>query len=107
MISLVSIPFWNCLFLGIAGAVNSIAPAQDYLASTSLDRATRIHSTFPPAEPGERQEKRGEVLHKIYLNAIPTVVLWDQSSLPTLIPDVDGDDDLWESLQHVGDESAK
>jgi ribosome biogenesis protein NSA1 len=93
-------------YKGIAGAVNSIAPAQNHLASTSLDQATRIHSTFPPADLGARQEKRGEVLHKIHLNTIPTVVVWDQSSLPVVAPDIDGDDDVWESLHHVGDEGA-
>ena len=91
---------------GISGAVNSIAPARNFMASTSLDRAVRIHSTYPPADGGARQEKRGEVLQKVLMNSIPTVLLWDQNSPPNSQPDGD-EDDVWESLQHVDDEGAR
>ena len=91
---------------GISGAVNSIAPARDFMASTSLDRAVRIHSTYPPSDCGTRQEKRGEVLQKVFMNSIPTVMLWDQDSPLNSLPDGD-EDDVWESLQHVDDEGTR
>jgi len=92
---------------GLSGSVTSVAPGPKVLVSTALDRFSRIHSTYPPTQ-GAQQEKKGEVLDKIYTKSIPTVVLWDKTA-PSL-PAVDGDevaedDDIWNTLQHVEDDS--
>ena len=48
------------------------------MASASQDRYIRLHSTFgPPANPGQQQEQKGEVLGKEYMKVVPTVVVWD------------------------------
>jgi ribosome biogenesis protein NSA1 len=91
---------------GISGAVNSIAPAPSVLASTALDRFSRIHSTYPPPAPGAQLERKGEVLSKVFMNSIPTVVRWDQD-MPTKstsqgdqVADSE-DDEIWDTLKHV------
>lgn len=92
--------------LGFAGAVTSIAPSPSLMASTALDRFSRIHSTFaPPPEAGQQQEKKGEILDKIFMTNTPTVVVWDQDvTLPA--PDTTGpEDDIWDNMVNVDDES--
>lgn len=91
--------------LGISGAVNSLAVAPSFLASVSLDRFTRVHSTFPPAsEVGKQQEQKGVVLEKVYMTTTPTVVIWDQNDMGNLRTNAEEDDgDVWEQMKHVGD----
>ncbi|TBU50665.1 hypothetical protein BD309DRAFT_944433 [Dichomitus squalens] len=65
-------------YKGISGAVTSVAPASSLMASASQDRYIRLHSTFgPPAEAGQQQEQKGDVLEKTYMKVVPTVVVWD------------------------------
>jgi ribosome biogenesis protein NSA1 len=80
------VPFLDCwdaldeffLLQGIAGAITSMAPSPAGLISTSLDRYTRVHSTYPPPpETGQPQDEKGAVLEKVYMKTIPTCVVWD------------------------------
>lgn len=91
--------------LGISGAVNSLAVAPSFLASVSLDRFTRIHSTLPPpAEVGKQQEEKGTVLDKVYMTTVPTVVIWDHSAAnhsDTAAKEDEGD--IWRQIKHVGE----
>ncbi|KAF9246568.1 hypothetical protein BU15DRAFT_39865 [Melanogaster broomeanus] len=92
-------------YKGISGAVTSVAAAPSFLASVSLDRYTRIHSTFPPpAEVGKQVEERGTVLDKAYMTAVPTVVIWDQSDMKDMGGPDEEDGDLWEEMKHVGED---
>ncbi|KIK93159.1 hypothetical protein PAXRUDRAFT_12812 [Paxillus rubicundulus Ve08.2h10] len=91
-------------YKGISGAVNSAAAAPSFLASVSLDRYIRIHSTFPPpAEVGQQQEEKGTVLHRVYMTTAPTVVIWDQSNVKGLGETDEEDGDIWEKMKHVGE----
>lgn len=78
------------------------------MASSSLDRYTRLHSFFPPAQPGQQQEHKGEVLEKIYMKSTPTVVVWDQNEAiegrSTASSAIDHDDDVWATMEHVDDD---
>ncbi|KAF9532933.1 hypothetical protein CPB83DRAFT_846612 [Crepidotus variabilis] len=96
-------------YKGISGAVTSIASSPTFMASTSLDRFGRIHSTIaPPAKAGAHQEKRGEVLDKIFMNTTPTVVVWDQCTTATknkLQPNEevseDDEEDTWNQMENI------
>ncbi|KAG8217475.1 hypothetical protein J3R82DRAFT_5620 [Butyriboletus roseoflavus] len=92
-------------YKGISGAVNSLAVAPSCLASMSLDRFARIHSTFPPAaEVGMQQEEKGTVLDKVYMTTVPTVVVWDQSAAGNLQTTAEEDEgDIWEQMKHIGE----
>ena len=58
--------------------MTSIAVSPSFLASNAEDRYVRLHSTFPPpAQVGQQQEHKGEVLEKAYVKVVPTVILWD------------------------------
>lgn len=85
--------------------MNSLAVAPSFLASASLDRFTRIHSTFPPAaEVGKQQEEKGSVLDKMYMTTVPTVVIWDQNAARNLHTGAEDDEgDIWEQMKHVGE----
>lgn len=91
--------------LGISGAVNSLAVAPSLLASVSLDRFTRIHSTYPPAaEVGKQQEEKGTTPDKVYMITVPTVVVWDRSAAEnrhTIAEEDEGD--IWEQMRRVGE----
>lgn len=80
-----------------------MAVAPSFLASVSLDRFTRIHSTFAPAtEVGKQQEEKGTVLEKAYMTTVPTVVIWDQSAAGNLYANTQEDEgDIWEQMKHV------
>ncbi|KAI0721663.1 hypothetical protein C8T65DRAFT_202285 [Cerioporus squamosus] len=98
-----------CTYKGISGAVTSVAPAQSLLASASQDRFIRLHSTFgPPAEAGKNLDRKGEVLDKLYMKVIPTVVVWDGST-PTSesIPGEEegGVDDVWDAMEAAESDS--
>ncbi|KIJ69458.1 hypothetical protein HYDPIDRAFT_79428, partial [Hydnomerulius pinastri MD-312] len=91
-------------YKGISGAVNSVAAAPAFLASVSLDRYTRIHSTFPPpVEVGKQQSEKGTILEKVYMTTVPTVVIWDQSVGKPMETAEDEDGDVWEQMENVGE----
>jgi ribosome biogenesis protein NSA1 len=91
--------------------------APSFLASAAEDRYVRLHSTFPPpAQVGQQQERKGEVLEKTYVKVAPTVVLWDgvEATSPSQTADrndkdEDEDDDVWDNMQEVdsAEESTK
>lgn len=78
------------------------------MTSVCEDRYLRLHSSFPPpAEVGQQQEHKGEVLDKLYMKVKPTVVVWDGRASEisnTVQPGEDddkdeNDDDVWNKLQ--------
>jgi ribosome biogenesis protein NSA1 len=83
-----------------------VSPSPNLLASVSLDRFARLHSSFPlPSQPGHRQEHRGEVLDKFFVHSIPTVIVWDGN--PEVAGAKDGDpdgdvDEIWNNMENVG-----
>jgi len=86
-------------------------PSPSIMASTSLDRYARIHSTFPPPPQGRSLEKRGEVLEKIYLTTIPSVIVWDQDSATNIGKpgedagkDSDDVDGIWDQMENAEDD---
>ncbi|TFY63991.1 hypothetical protein EVJ58_g2931 [Rhodofomes roseus] len=106
---------YTLLSTGIAGAVSSVAHSPSVLASVAQDRFLRLHSTFPPPkEPGQQQEHKGEVLDKLYMKAVPTVVVWDQSADASQAvqgaeeagEEADDDDDVWDAMEDVEDEET-
>lgn len=97
-------------YKGLAGAVTSIAPAPTLLASVSEDRFLRLHSTpAPPAQAGQQQEHKGEVLDKLYMKVKPTVVVWDGQAGVSVNggagdegdADSDGEGDVWDKMEDV------
>jgi len=81
-----------------------MAPSPDGLVSTALDRCARIHSTYPPPiKAGQQQEQKGEVLEKIFLKSVPTVVAWDPFWSEPVIPP-QGEDDVWDTMENVEDD---
>lgn len=103
---------------GLAGAITSIAPSPALLASVSQDRFLRLHRTIlPPAEAGQQQEQKGDVLDKVYMKAIPTVVVWDQDEdathVTSAVDDSDNEDgagdDVWDAMEVVeeGDKESR
>lgn len=92
--------------------MSSVAPSPSLLASVAQDRFLRLHSTFPPPkEPGQQQEHKGEVLDKLYMKTIPTVVVWDHSEDAGQVAsaaeeDADGadDDDMWDAMEDAEDD---
>ncbi|KAL4074480.1 hypothetical protein V8B97DRAFT_1698717 [Scleroderma yunnanense] len=92
-------------YKGISGAVSAVSPAGSLLASVALDRYARIHSTFPPpVEAGKHQSEKGIVLEKVYMTAVPTVVVWDQRDEKMIDADKEDDEAIWEKMKNVGDE---
>lgn len=90
----------------MSGAVTSIAPSPSVVLSTALDRYTRVHSNFPPPQTiGQQQEHKGDVLEKIFMKTIPTVVVWDQDEVADPVTSVSqtDEDDVWEKMEHVED----
>jgi len=73
------------------------------MVSTALDRYARVHSVFPPPErAGSHQERKGTVLEKIYLNSVPTVMVWDQCLIdePSVSPQEEADE-VWNNMEHI------
>lgn len=90
---------------GLSGAVTSMAPSPTLLGSTALDRFCRIHSTFPSSPLGGQQQAKGEVLDKVFVKSIPTVIVWDQNvTVQSIDEDID-EDNVWDELEDVGDAS--
>ncbi|TFK88696.1 hypothetical protein K466DRAFT_488406 [Polyporus arcularius HHB13444] len=100
-----------CTYKGISGAVTSIAPAQSLMASASQDRFVRLHSTFgPPAQAGKNLDHKGEVLDKLYMKVIPTVIVWDGSTdAGESAPDEEeeGADDVWNTMDVAESDSEE
>ncbi|TFK42629.1 hypothetical protein BDQ12DRAFT_676525 [Crucibulum laeve] len=95
-------------YKSLASTITSIAPSSTIMISTALDRFARIHSVFPPPiKAGERQDEKGEVLEKVYLNSVPSVVVWDQRTLAEdTTPNDKGtqnDNDVWDEMEHFVD----
>ncbi|OCH95506.1 hypothetical protein OBBRIDRAFT_809688 [Obba rivulosa] len=102
-------------YQGLSGAITSMTTSGSLLASVSQDRFVRLHSTFPPPpEAGHRQEQKGEILEKVYLKVIPTVVASDDvadvdTSLLDAVEDEAVDDDVWNAMENAeeSDEEIK
>ena len=89
-------------FAGISGSVVSMAPLPQGLASAALDQYTRIHTTFPPpTEMGRQQERKGQVLQKIFMKSTPTFVVWDRDTAMNNEKPGTNHDDVWEKIQNV------
>lgn len=102
-------------YKGLSGTVTSMAPCPSFLASASEDRFLRLHSTFAlPAQTGQQQENKGEVLDKLYMKVKPTVVIWDGQAEPGFDDsgangneDADSGkeaDDVWDEMENADSE---
>ncbi|EED78598.1 predicted protein [Postia placenta Mad-698-R] len=100
-------------YKGLSGAVSSIAPSPELLASACQDRFLRLHSTFPPpAVEGQQQEHKGEVVDKLYMKVIPAAVVWDGISDSMRVADAAADsddeegaeDDVWDAMDDAEDD---
>ncbi|KAL0580239.1 hypothetical protein V5O48_001744 [Marasmius crinis-equi] len=96
-------------YKGLSGAVSSIAPSKTVMLSTAQDRFVRLHSVFsPPPQVGQQQEVKGQVVDKMYMKSMPTVVAWDHDSTPPAAvssSESDAEDgDVWEAMEEVEDE---
>lgn len=102
---------------GISAAITSHTspiPHQPFLlASASNDRYLRLHSTVePPTSPGARQERKGEVLAKAYIGAVPTAVIWDGQEVVWDAEEEaqsadDGDEEVWDGMEDVGEDDSE
>ncbi|KAI0670485.1 hypothetical protein C8Q78DRAFT_974794 [Trametes maxima] len=97
-------------YKGLSGAVSSVASAHTLLASAARDRFVRLHSTFsPPAEEGQQQEHKGEVLDKLYMKVVPTVLVWDGKTdvrdAVALDGAAEGEDDVWNAMETADSDS--
>ncbi|KAJ7172528.1 hypothetical protein C8R46DRAFT_992734 [Mycena filopes] len=92
-------------YKGLAGAVTSMAPSPSLLVSTALDRYCRIHTSFPPPpEAGQNQDNKGQVVDKVFMTSVPTVVVWDGVQPVVSTPELQGDDDeFWDEMENIGD----
>ncbi|KAK0459674.1 uncharacterized protein EV420DRAFT_1537129 [Desarmillaria tabescens] len=92
---------------GLSGTVSSIAPSPAVLASASLDRYFRLHSTVPPpSEIGRNSEDKGQILDKVYSKSIPTVVVWDGDTTDASKADASAgneDDAVWDAMENIGE----
>lgn len=80
------------------------------MASASQDRYVRLNSTFPPpAEAGQQQEQKGEVLDKQYMKVVPTVVVWDEvvaaEETPAEREENEQEDEVWDAMQAANSDS--
>jgi len=93
-------------YKGLSGSVNAIAVTPKLLATTALDRFARVHSVCPPPElSGKQQGNRGTVLEKVFTKSIPTCIVWDGAST-TCERAYEDNDDIWENMEHIADESG-
>ncbi|KAF7338337.1 hypothetical protein MVEN_02059200 [Mycena venus] len=93
-------------YKGLSGAVNSMAPSPSLLVSTALDRYCRIHTSFPPPpDAGQNQDNKGQVVEKVYMTSVPTVVAWDgvESTTQAPEPEAEDDDDVWDDMENIED----
>ncbi|KAK7014906.1 WD repeat-containing protein 74 [Favolaschia claudopus] len=92
-------------YKGLSGAVTSMAPSPSLLVSAALDRYCRMHTSFaPPLEAGKNQEHKGEVIEKVFMTSVPSVVAWDcvEAETPAPQPEAE-DDDVWDGMENVKD----
>jgi ribosome biogenesis protein NSA1 len=99
---------------GLAGAISSLAPtlsslSPPLLASTSLDRFFRLHSTYDPRNAlTDGSNRKGEVLAKVWVKSAASCVAWD-GKVPAPRDVLDEEDehehDIWAELQDVGEEN--
>ena len=90
--------------------MTSIAPAHALMASTSQDRYVRLNSTFgPPAEAGQQQEQKGEIVGKEYMKVVPTVVVWDgvmdAKETTAEREEEEPEDEVWDAMQTAESDS--
>ncbi len=82
-----------------------MAPSPSVIASASLDRYFRLHSTVPlPSEIGHNSEDKGQVLDKVYTKSIPTVIIWDGDTAAVSRADASAgneDDAVWDAMENV------
>jgi len=98
-------------YQGLSGSVDSLATADSntsVLASTSLDRYFRLHSTVPlPGEANGKLDHKGHVIGKLYLKSMPTAVAWADQGLAPPIKAADNDktaeDIVWDNMERVSD----
>lgn len=97
---------------GLSGSIDSLATAAgsdvSVLASTSLDRYIRLHSTVPlPGEAGGKLDHKGHVIGKLYIKSTPTAVVWaDQGFAPPSKPADDhkaAEDTVWDDMERASD----
>ncbi|KAF8590577.1 hypothetical protein K439DRAFT_1644695 [Ramaria rubella] len=100
---------------GLAGAICSLTPTMPslsppLLASTSLDRFFRLHSTCSSVPDNGKANKKGEVLTKVWMKSIATCVVWDRCAFDNSIKEGalgyqdEDDQDLWATMQNVDDD---
>jgi ribosome biogenesis protein NSA1 len=96
----------------LSGSIDSLATVPDssasVLASTSLDRYFRLHSTVPlPNEAGGKLDHKGHVIGRLYVKSTPTAVAWaDQRfASPSKAADNDktAEDTVWDDMERVSD----
>ncbi|KAJ7343536.1 hypothetical protein DFH08DRAFT_230202 [Mycena albidolilacea] len=92
-------------YKGLSGAVTSMASSPSFLVSTALDRYCRIHTSFPPPpEAGQNQDNKGQVVEKVFMTSVPTVVAWDGVEATTSAPVAEAeDDDVWDDMENIED----
>lgn len=79
------------------------------MASVSLDRYFRLHSTKPlPEEVGGVVGSKGRVIGRVYMQSTPTAVVWADSYITAedALPQVEADD-VWETMVNVDDGPPK
>ncbi|KZS99282.1 hypothetical protein SISNIDRAFT_546080 [Sistotremastrum niveocremeum HHB9708] len=96
-------------YKGLSGSISAIAlTSSRLLASTSLDRLLRIHTTTDlPLKDGGAVEEKGQILDQTFLKSIPTVICWDGevNSGDDLVSqrrdDGEADDDIWTNMPAI------
>lgn len=78
------------------------------LASTSLDRYFRLHSTVPlPDGVGGKLDHKGHIVGKLYMKSTPTAVVWaDQEFAPpskAANDDKVAEDTVWDDMERASD----
>ncbi|TFL06946.1 WD40-repeat-containing domain protein [Pterulicium gracile] len=95
-------------YKGLSGAVTSIAPSPSFLASASLDRLCRVHSTVAPPREAKVNGSgdKGDVVDKVYMTTTPTVVVWDgrDEGKSKSALEEEEEEDVWEGMENIEDE---
>ena len=97
---------------GLSGSIDSLATAAgsnvSVLASTSLDRYFRLHSTVPlPDEAGGKLDHKGHVIGKLFLKSTPTAVVWADQGFASSSKAADdykvAEDTVWDNMERTSD----
>ena len=97
---------------GLSGSIDSLAAATgsnvSVLASTSLDRYFRLHSTVPlPDEAGGKLDHKGHVIGKLFLKSTPTAVVWADQGFASSSKAADdhkvAEDTVWDNMERTSD----